>query len=291
MQFRVVDSFFVASNDYLVSNIDNMQDWRLFEKAIAEARNVITDFRLVNDLKDKVEKAFTMPVCTSVINLHEKNAIQLSHIFQKMIQESTGLQRVDVSFEIAKISSLEMEMDSISTRKMDSAAPATEKVSEPEKTADVAAAGDEPKAGANGIKAVLRSSLILAPIKGRHIGELKIGDRVMVSMVEMNDQSKSVARAFNAYNEEEGRILPVPGRIKSLRYIDGTGYKIFVVIAKGILGQIIEEEKNIKVLMDPASEVHDEKENASTGKSGLVIIIALLALILVLVGFIVVMVL
>jgi hypothetical protein len=287
IQSRVVDSFFVVSNDYLVSNIDNMQDWRLFEKDISTARANITDFRLVNELKDKIEKSFTSAVCTSIVKLYEKDTTQLNHIIQKMIQESTGLQRVDVSFEVVKISSLEMESDAISTRKIDSMPKDAEPVVEEK---PVTAEGDEPKSGANGIHAIMRSTLILSPIKGKHINDLKIGDRVMISLVEMNDQAKSLAKAFNAYNEEEGRILPLPARVKSLRYIDGTGYKIYVVIAKGILGQIIEEEKNIKIAMDPAVEMLEKQEAPASNKSSLVIIIALLALILSLVGFIVVMV-
>lgn len=288
IQSRVMDSFFVVSNDYMVANIDNVQDWRLFEKDIATARANITDFRLVNEFKDKIDRAFSSALCTSIVRLYEKDTTQLNHILQKTIQECTGLQRVDVSFEISKISSLEMELDAISTRKIDSmpkeAAPAAE-----EKPAE-ASSDDEPKSGANGIHAIMRSSLILSPIKGKHITELKIGDRVMISLVEMNDQAKSLAKAFNAWDEENSRILPLPSRIKSIRYIDGTGFKIYVVIAKGILGQIIEEEKNIKVAMDPAVQVEEKQETQASSKFGLVIIIALLALILSLVGFIVVMV-
>ena len=120
VQSRVMDSFFVVSNDYMVANIDNVQDWRLFEMDIATARANITDFRLVNEFKDKIDRAFTSAVCTSIVRLYEKDTTQLNHILQKTIQECTGLQRVDVSFEISKISSLEMELDAISTRKIDS---------------------------------------------------------------------------------------------------------------------------------------------------------------------------
>ena len=288
--FRFIDSFFVVSNDYLIANIDNMQDWKNFEKDISAARANLTDFRLVTDLKDKIDKSFNSAICTSVIKLYEKDTIQLSHIMQKMIQESTGLQRVDVSFEISKISSLEMETDSTTTRKIDALAAESDKPKVEQKAAVGKNEDDDPAPGANGIRAIIRARLILAPIKGKHIADLKISDRVMVSLVEMNDQSKSVARAFNAYNEEEGRFLPIPGRVKSIRYIDGTGYKIFVVIAKGILGQIIEEEKNIKVMMDPASAL-EQKEEPGANKSSLAMIIALFAVIIILVGFIVIMVL
>ncbi|MGL4368580.1 MAG: DUF4899 domain-containing protein [Spirochaetota bacterium] len=294
IQFRFIDSLFVVSNDYLVSNIDNMQDWRLFEKDISTSRANISDFRLINELKDKIDKAFTSAICMSVAKLAEKDTTQLSHIMQKMIQECTGLQRVDVSFEIARISSLEMELDSITTRKIDTmaAAAADEAKQEQPATEAVPSDPDEPKPGANGIRAILRSSLILSPIKGKHISELVIGDRVMVSLVEMNDQSKSVAKAFNAYDEENSRILPIPARVKSLRYIEGTGYKIFVVIAKGILGQIIEEEKNIKIMMDPATQAEEKAQAAAVaGKSSLAMIIALMAVIILLVGFIIIMVL
>jgi len=118
-----------------------------------------------------------------------------------------------------------------------------------------------------------------------------MGDRVLVSMVEVNDQSRAIAKAFKAYNEVEKKILPVPARIKSMKYIDGTGYKIYVVIAKGIVGQIIEEEKNIKVAMDPAAMFQPEEDSNAKGTNpGLVMIIVLVAVILSLIFFIVVMV-
>jgi len=134
----------------------------------------------------------------------------------------------------------------------------------------------------------MRSSLILSPIKGKDISELKIGDRVLISLIDNNDHTRSLAKAFNAYNAEENRLLPIPSRIKSIRYIDGVGFKIYVVIAKGIIGQIIEEEKNIKVALDPAVtvEVTDDKE--TKGISGLTLIIGLFAIIIVLLAVIIV---
>jgi hypothetical protein len=288
--FRFVDSFLVVSNDYLIANIDNNLEWKTFEKEISNARANMTDFRLVAEIKDKIDRGFISTVCTSIIKLIEKgDHIQLSHALQKFVQECTGLQRVDISVEIQKISSLEMELESISTRKIDTKAvdPQKEEAVIVEKTPDE----DEIKPGQNGIRAVIRSSLILSPIKGKHITELKIGDRVMISLIDLNDQNKSIAKAFKAYDEEEGRILPIPARIKSMKYIDGTGYKIFVVIAKGVVGQIIEEEKNIKVALDPAVVQQEDPEKNQGNKTGLMVIVALFAVILILVAVILFMVL
>jgi hypothetical protein len=286
-QYRFNDSFAIVSNDYLIANIDNGQDWKNYEKDISAARASITDFRIIQDVKERFDRGFNTSICNAVIKLIERNdSIQLSHMFQKYMQENTGLQRVDINIDYQKLSSLDMETDSISTRKMDSMVSATEQKSEETVKETKDEDSDEVKAGANGIKAIIRSSLILSPIKGKHIAELKIGDRVLISLVELNDQAKSIAKAFHAYNAEEGKILPIPARVKTLRYIDGTGYKIYVVIAKGILGLIIEEEKNIKIAMDPAIMVDDTDGKETKGGPGLFVIIALIVVIITLIAII-----
>jgi hypothetical protein len=293
IQFRFIDSFLVVSNDYLIANIDNMQDWKTFEKDIAAARANLVDFRLITEIKDKLDRGFSSAVLTAVAKLIEKNdTIQLSNTIKKFVQESAGLQRVDISMEYQKISSLEMEVDSVSTRKIDSkvvSGESKEAVVEPfTKNAEDS---DEVKEGSNGIRAIIRSSLILSPVKGKHISELKMGDRVLISMVETNDQSRAIAKAFKAYDEEEKKILPVPARVKSIKFIEGTGFKIYVVIAKGIVGQIVEEEKNIKVAMDPAAMFESEESVSAKGATpGIGMIIVLVAIILSLVFFIVFMV-
>jgi Domain of unknown function (DUF4899) len=292
--FRLVDSFLVVSNDYLIANIDNNLDWKNFEKEITNARSNMQDFRLVTEIKDKIDRGFISPVCTNIIKLVEKgDHIQLSHALQKFVQECTGLQRVDISVEIQKISSLEMELESTSTRKIDTKAVEPQKKEEDEEiiVEKNPEDDDEIKPGKNGIRAVIRSSLILSPIKGKNINELKLGDRVLISLIDHNDTNKSIAKAFKAYDEAEGRILPIPARIKSLKYIDGTGYKIFVVIAKGVVGQIIEEEKNIKVALDPAVLIQEDTEKVQGSKAGLTVIVALFVVIIVLVAVILFMVL
>lgn len=290
-QVRFLDSFLIVSNDYLVDNIQNTQDWKTFEKDIAASRASVTDYRLINEIKDKFDRGLSIQVCTMIVKLFEKNdEIQLSRAFQKFIQETAGLQRVDISIEIQKISSLEMELESTSTRKIDSISPPAEKVpDEPielEKNAE-----DDVKPGVNGVRAVIRSSLILSPIKGKDIKDLKINDKVMISLIDINDQNVTIAKAFNAYDAENRRILPIPARIKSIKYVEGTGYKIYVVIAKGIIGQIIEEETNIKVAMDPSVPAATLDAKEPEGKTSLGIIIALFAAILVLAAVIIVMVL
>ena len=293
IQFRFIDSFLVVSNDYLIANIDNMQDWKTFEKDIASARANLIDFRLIIEIKDKLDRGFSSAVLTTVAKLIEKNdTIQLSNTIKKFVQESAGLQRVDISMEYQRISSLEMEVDSVSTRKIDSkvvSGESKEAAVEPfSKNPDDA---DDVKEGSNGIRAIIRSSLILSPVKGKHISELKMGDRVLISMVETNDQSRAIAKAFKAYDEEEKKILPVPARVKSIKFVDGIGFKIYVVIAKGIVGQIIEEEKNIKIAMDPAAMFESEESVRAKGvKPGIGMIVVLVAVILSLVFFIVFMV-
>jgi hypothetical protein len=102
-------------------------------------------------------------------------------------------------------------------------------------------------------------------------------------MIETTNQTIQIARAFKAYDEENKKVNPVPGRVISIKYIDGMGYKIYAIIAKGVLANIIEEETNIKVGLDPAiaaAAMTAQQQKAENSKMSLPVIIGLAAVII-----------
>ncbi len=150
---------------------------------------------------------------------------------------------------------------------------------EAEAAVDAIEKDDIPKVGEDGVKLILNCSLILSPIKGKDISTLVPGDRVMLSIVDSDSKAISVAKAFNAY--QNNKMTPITGRIKMIKNTPD-GYLIYTVIAKGILGKTIEEEANIKVAMDP-NFVWTNQDEAET-KSYLPMIVVLLVVIAVLVA-------
>jgi hypothetical protein len=281
---RLEDSFWLVSADYTVENIDHKTDWKIFEKEIDEARMKGTDSRLSNDFKEKFGKAFTVPVGRKIIDfINQNDMIQLNHVFAKYLQDSVGLQRLEIDFDIQQISSLDMELLSISSQKLaKKIVEGLDKKKAEAKKAEEAAGNRPPEAGKNGVKMIIHSALILSPIKGKHISMLTIGDRIMTTLVDSHPQTIEIAKAFNAYDSEKKRISPISGRIKYMKYTDGFGYDIYAVIAKGILVHIQEEENNIKVRMDPSYMLAQQQDDEETSKPRMPMIIGLLAAVIIL---------
>lgn len=287
---RLTDSFFSVSPDYELSGLNNRQDWKLYEKDIQEYKDKTDASRYSSDFKDKFDKGFTLTFSKELAkNIKKDDTTQIIHVLQKYIQEISGLKRLDLSVEFQNASSLEMELESISTRKLDKKIlEQKKKEKEAEKKASTAPESAEPEVGKNGVKLIVKSTLVLSPIKGKHISKVDVGDRLLVSMIEVNDQTIQIAKAFNAYNAENDSIKSVPARVMRIEFIDGLGYKVFLVIAKGIIAEVIEEETNIKVGLDPAyaASVQTNAE-ASNSKPILPIIIGLVAAILISIALVV----
>ncbi|MBN1500213.1 MAG: hypothetical protein JW982_08660 [Spirochaetes bacterium] len=282
----LADSSFLVSPDYSISGIKNSADWKVFEKEIVEIRNR-ENSRVSGDFKEKFDAGFTLTFSREFAKMIKaKDTTQLTYILQKYLTENSGLKRLALNLEYQTASSLEMELDSVTSKKLDK--KIIEKKKEDEKKAEADAETDsskdensEPVVGQNGIKLIIKSTLVLSPIKGKYISKVEPGDRVMVTMVEKNPQTVQIAQAFKAYNQETGVISSIPGRVLKVDYIDNLGYKLYVVIAKGIIAQVIEEETNIKVALDPAQTVNQQSDDEKTSRFGLPIIISLVAAIIV----------
>jgi len=195
--------------------------------------------------------------------LTNNEEISLNRLFQKLIQDALGLQRVECDFSYQLSTSLDMELNSTTSRKLDKQtiegqSQAAEALADKEEVA-----GNDPRVGVDGIKLIINCSLILSPIKGKEISKIVSGDRIRVNIVDKNPKAITVAQAINAYSD--GKFSPINVRVKSVDYHAGIGYVLYVVVAKGILGKIVEEEENIKVAMDPTyfAEAADEVESKS----------------------------
>ncbi|MBP7901889.1 MAG: hypothetical protein KA015_03620 [Spirochaetes bacterium] len=286
---RIMDSLFVISPDYTINSLNNHQDWRTFEKDMLTARQKSENARASSDIKDKIERSFTGSLCVEIGRLLErKDEVQAQHIIQKILTESTGFKRVELKLLFQETSSLDIELDSQTSRKMDAKAIAQQENKSAEKT-DQETPLDEPQIGKDGVKLIIKGALNLSPIKGKHISSIVQGDKVMITLLEENNQTIQIAQAFRAYDVERKKIMPLPARITTVKFIDGVGYKIFALIAKGVYTAVIEEETNIKVALDPiyAAALGEKSEKSDSKSIGLPAIISLVAVLLALVAVIV----
>jgi hypothetical protein len=216
--------------------------------------------------------------------IDQDNGIAVNHNLQKFFSDITGFQNVGFSVDYEKISSLTMELQSLTNKKISNAkekSKAEEVIVEAVDDADSALEGKD-------VKLLLRGALVLTPIKGKDISQLAVGDKVMIRKKKKNEKAVELLKAFNAY-KDDGSAKPIVGRIVAISHT--TDYKIHAIVAKGIYVKIVEEEGFIKVAMDSTyygmQAVNDEKDSKKNKMTILVLsgIFILLVVVIILILF------
>lgn len=246
---KLIHLYAIADRSDETSEIKTSKDWRNFEKEIFEINNDGNfDEVFTGELKGYLNKIVNMKEFPKLVKLMEQDdGIAVNHEFQRLLSDSTGYQSIDVSIDYEKISSLSMEMHSVTSSKVSPADLAKGRARQ--QTTEIKIEKlDDPLEGKD-VKLILNGALILSPIKGKDISNLVEGDRIRISLVDNNPKAIEVAKAFDAY-DESGKFKPITGRIISKKH-DGA-YTFFAIVARGIYVKIVEEEDRIKVSMDPA---------------------------------------
>ncbi|HOW84233.1 MAG TPA: hypothetical protein PK573_16840 [Spirochaetota bacterium] len=278
--------YLIVTPSFSVDDMKTTVSWRQFEQEITENLDKKEhDDVLVAHMKDELAMGLNLEFGVELKRLIEMNdEIAINRHFMKVVQNRLGFQKLNISVDFEPTSSLEMELDSKSSKKLDP----RELGKKDEKPAEGESGGEEEDDALAGkeIKLILQGSLILSPIKGKEIRDLAVGDRIMISIIDPNPKSRDLAKAFKAYDEEQQRIKPIPGRIVSFRHLASGGYKIFAIVAKGIYIRINEEEDNIKVALDQGANPTGGKVESSPSAM-MPLIITLMVILLLLIGLIV----
>ena len=114
---------------------------------------------------------------------------------------------------------------------------------------------DEKPAGTEKLNIILKVKPIVAPVKGKPIYELKIGDRIMIKIVPSTPKENYYIDLYNL--KEEKGIRPVPASVVDIKSIAGKNnpIEILVEIIPGVYGQFIEDEKQVRLrIFDPATD-------------------------------------
>ncbi|MGC8765889.1 MAG: DUF4899 domain-containing protein [Brevinematia bacterium] len=103
---------------------------------------------------------------------------------------------------------------------------------------------------------LLEVALVLSPVSGVPIFELKEGDKIFVKITEQSNRGQYFIDLLNA--SEDGDLLPIPASVvKVLK--EGKIYTVIVNIGPGIYGRSIDED-NVKVKMyDPYYDKRKQK--------------------------------
>ncbi|MFC1668860.1 hypothetical protein ACFL20_00590 [Spirochaetota bacterium] len=266
--FSLTDIYGIVSPSFNVEDINTNIKWREFEHIISEYfKTEEHDRVLVNHTRDEIVKRFSLQFENELkLLLENKNDVEIQRKISRIIQNVSGPQPIKLSMDYEMTSSLEVELLSKSSRKIDPKdidrykdKDEKEKLDGIEKLED----DDGDPLDGKDVKLILNADLVLSPIKGREVSKLNKGDRIMVKLDTNNEKALSLANAFNAY--EDNKIKPIPGEIVSIKFSSEEGFKIYVNVAKGIYIKVVESEENIKVALDkpPKEEVKVIEEKPS----------------------------
>ncbi|MCX7678474.1 MAG: hypothetical protein N2316_04580 [Spirochaetes bacterium] len=286
---KLIDSFVYVTTSPLPHNLDPQTKWWEFERVLVDiAQTGDHDDILMRTLREGIVRSFTRTFIADLNRfLESKDEISLNRLIQKVIQDALGLQRLIMNVIATNTTSLEVELKSIITRKLEIQSLEKQKCeTDGQVTLGKQASGQvaqtkAPKVGVDGIKLILEGSFILSPIKGKDINKLQVGDRVRINIVDKNPKAIPIAKAFNAYDEQNKKFLPVDVRIRQIERIEGKGIEAYALLAKGILVHLFEEEENIKVAMDPNYVWQsEEEERTSINIFAIIIILSIFAILI-----------
>jgi len=104
---------------------------------------------------------------------------------------------------------------------------------------------DEPAGETKNI--ILQVKPIVAPVKGKPLYELKIGDQIMIKIEPETSKENYYIDLYDLRGEKN--IKPVPGTVIDIKSVSGKNelIEILVEITPGIFGKFLEEEKQVKL--------------------------------------------
>ncbi len=135
---------------------------------------------------------------------------------------------------------------------------------------------------------VLNGRIIISPIKGKHISDVKVGEKIKVILTGKEPINKEIAKKLNVLSDDD-EILPINMRIIEKFPIGKKGYYIYGLIAKNVLVRIIEEE-DIKIEIDTVQKPPKtaKNENIKSNTRTMLYIVLLTGLLFIILFFIII---
>ncbi len=124
----------------------------------------------------------------------------------------------------------------------------------------------------SGAEYIIEGRVIISPIRGIDIKEVKSGDKIKVVLTGHDERTTLLSKKLGAVSEE-GEKLPVAVRVKDKITLNKGGYFIYGLAAKNVLIRVYEEE-NVKI--EPGSAPKVDMEEKTGGDSKLMIYLSLL---------------
>jgi hypothetical protein len=189
----------------------------------------------------------------------------LTATLQRILQEHYETRQLQITLEMEDTSSMEMELLDVPMEDMTTGED-EEGESDPESmkedTPEVTQEDEKISRIEDEANYVVEGKSIVSPVKGRFLSDIAVGEKMKVLLNGSDGVTKKILNVLNAYGED-GHPLPIKGRVKEKIPYNRGGYIFYVLVAKGILAKLVEDE-NVKVLMDtPVVEEDEIKEEGS----------------------------
>lgn len=288
-QYLSLNSMYpVISGSFSLKDLKTFNNWMNYEKDVMDfLKNNEHDDVLGRQFKNAFHSSVTLQFMSELKRLvNDRKDMDINRLFQQIVQARMGLQSVNMIVDVEEITSVDMELHSITSTKMSEQPAAREKTGlEP----DIAVEADEDDREVlkgKDVRLLLRGGLILSPLSGREIGLLVVGDRLKINITDRHEKAVHVLQAFNAIDNEGAR--PITGRIVHMKHRADGGYTIYAIVAKGIYVRIEELEDGIKVAIDTSyMETRAEPEGMSRATMGVIggLSAAIIALIILIIYF------
>ncbi len=261
---------FIVFLDNITKNVDkhdivSSHFSTLFENNIgmpwSELEEIITKLKwrgeyatsLTHDIQTSIEDLFqpgTGRTQDIWANIKKAQIGKVVVIFEEVLGRPTGDKNIKVEVAIETITKSEIEDVKRARREREG----RDILAVPQSSQPADAAAKTTGIEENAV--ILEVALVLSPVSGVPIYELKEGEKIMVKISEQSSRGQYFIDLLNASKDNE--IIPIPATVvKASR--DGKIYNVLANIGPGVYGRSMDED-NVKVKMyDPAQDKDKER--------------------------------
>jgi len=266
----------VVSNSSIYDKVRIFDDWRVLYADLAAYQQGGDSEEIpgiVDRIIDEMVKLDVFP------DVQEGNLDNLSRSIQEILKGIFTADSIQCQVEIEPTSSLAMELGGVAQalpqaeEKAEEAPREAEKIEESEFDRQI----KEIEAEAN---YVVSGTSIVAPVKGKFINDVQIGEKIMVLLPGKDPVSRKILSVMNAV-DADGKISPIKGRLKAIIPLEKSGNVLYALVAKGVLAKLIEEE-NVKIRL----ETSESDNNNKPADSRMIFVMAALVALIIIAGII-----
>jgi hypothetical protein len=272
--FNVVDEYIsdissiIVSNQSLFDKVRIFDDWKILYNDMVGYKSsgaAVDSGPLADFLLDSFIEFDLFPL------VQDSNLDELTKSTGQIIARSFN-SPAQVQVEIEKTSSLQLEMTGIA---IDQPADESQEAAAGQDARPVQLTAEETRMNKieSEAKYVIEGKAIVAPVKGKYINDINVGDKIKLMLSASDPVSEKILRVLGAIDEERN-ISAIRGRVKEKIPLE-RGYAIYALVAKDVLAKIIEEE-NVKILIDrPATEEQVSEKSDSRMMFAMIILLGL----------------